>query len=482
MITIFLILVCPIILYAGWTEPVRISEPGGCWYPQIAAQGDTIHVVYTNTYGGDKISYIRSIDGGLSWNEPTIISDTIESHNTYFPRILVSNSSLMVLWRNLFYQGFRNRNIGYSLSNDNGRIWSDPEYVLDNNLENIYHLAAANSGRVTNIIYSDYSVEDPIFRHVRSSNFGQSWSDTETLFIAAETGQIDMVAHNNIFHCVWYGNFNDGDIWETYYSRSVNGGFDWSENIALVDIDDYGSIWPSLAVNESGNIIFCWTDFKYTPNWWTADLFVKYSYDNGAVWSEEEQITFSHSDGCPDICWQNDTIHVVWERGDVTARNIYYRCSPDNGLTWGEEQCLENDPDDSFLPAVAASNGKVYVIWADDRDDPDTTIGGGIYFTRWEPNVSIEEDDLIPADTGILIAYPNPFNSTTVIKYSNLEGGDIDIYDITGRLVRALDCGGGQEGKITWDATDASGEKVSSGVYFARASTSSRAIKLVYIR
>jgi len=43
---------------------------------------------------------------------------------------------------------------------------------------------------------------------------------------------------------------------------------------------------------------------------------------------------------------------------------------------------------------------------------------------------------------------------------------------------------GGEVGKINWDATDASGERVSSGIYFAKAKTSqsSQAIKLIYLR
>jgi len=58
-----------IILYyspatAQWSPPVRISEPGGCLYPQILAQGDTLHVVYENQRQYDKICYVRSTDAG----------------------------------------------------------------------------------------------------------------------------------------------------------------------------------------------------------------------------------------------------------------------------------------------------------------------------------------------------------------------------------------------------------------------------------
>jgi len=83
-----------------------------------------------------------------------------------------------------------------------------------------------------------------------------------------------------------------------------------------------------------------------------------------------------------------------------------------------------------------------------------------------------------------LESYPNPFNSTTLLSYSNLEGGDIEIYDITGRLVRILHSGGIKEGSITWDATDNSGKDISSGVYFAKTMTPQglRTLKIVYLK
>ena len=461
---IFNILILTVFQYchADWTEPVRISEPGRCWYPQMAVQGDTIHVVYTNVAGGDKISYVRSTDAGDTWSEHVVLSDTITSYDAYYPRIIVGNIGIVVLWYNLFIEGIRNTNIGYSISHDGGLTWDGPDYVFNPNIEHIYHLAAAGSGQTINIIYSDYSVEDPIFNHVRSSNFGQSWSDAETLFIAGETGMIDMTVYNNTFHCVWYGSFDDTSYWETYYLRSTNGGNSWSNNVMLTTDDDHNSYWPCLSTNEYGNVAFCWTDFKYSSSPFSGDILVRYSYDNGNSWTDEEQITFDHLAKHSHIFWRSDTIHVVWENGNYTHRDIFYIMN--DGLGWSDEYSLDNDPEDSYSPRVASSNGRVYVIWADNRYDPDNNIYKGIYFTRWEEDVGIDDGISLPSKLEVLSAYPNPFNSTTIISYSNLKGGNIEIYDITGKLVRQIHSVGRQEGKVTWDATDASGEKITSGI------------------
>jgi flagellar hook assembly protein FlgD len=85
---------------------------------------------------------------------------------------------------------------------------------------------------------------------------------------------------------------------------------------------------------------------------------------------------------------------------------------------------------------------------------------------------------------GLLNAYPNPFNSKAIITYKDLKGGEIEIYNINGQKVRAFKTAEIKEGQIEWDARDALGNKVSSGIYFARArgGRDNITIKLVYLR
>jgi len=65
--------------------------------------------------------------------------------------------------------------------------------------------------------------------------------------------------------------------------------------------------------------------------------------------------------------------------------------------------------------------------------------------------------------------YPNPFNPSTNIRFTLPEAKKvkIDIYSITGQKIKTLVNNTMNAGyhKITWDATDNNGAKVSSGVY-----------------
>ncbi len=77
----------------------------------------------------------------------------------------------------------------------------------------------------------------------------------------------------------------------------------------------------------------------------------------------------------------------------------------------------------------------------------------------------------IPAQTAILSAYPNPFNSTTNISIDgNLEFvSEIVIYDITGRRIKAF----APAAQIAWEGTDSRGVPVGSGIYFIKAAAGS---------
>ncbi len=97
-------------------------------------------------------------------------------------------------------------------------------------------------------------------------------------------------------------------------------------------------------------------------------------------------------------------------------------------------------------------------------------VHGGIY-TSVEP-----VSRTVPKSYKLENAYPNPFNPSTNLKFSipNTEKVRLEIYDITGKLVRSIIdsevlSAGVYHAK--WDGKNNLGENVSSGIYFARLTT-----------
>ncbi len=78
-----------------------------------------------------------------------------------------------------------------------------------------------------------------------------------------------------------------------------------------------------------------------------------------------------------------------------------------------------------------------------------------------------------PAAFALANNFPNPFNPATTIQYALPQATDVELtvpYNVVGQRVRTLvaehQSAGGYV--VEWDATDDSGHRLSSGIYFYR--------------
>ena len=96
-------------------------------------------------------------------------------------------------------------------------------------------------------------------------------------------------------------------------------------------------------------------------------------------------------------------------------------------------------------------------------------------------SLQLNVGDVQPQDTLLAQNYPNPFNPETWIPYQLSKSTQvrIDIYNVSGHLVRSLDLGWQPTGSYMtpssaayWDGRNAIGERVASGIYFYTLQTS----------
>ncbi len=340
----------------------------------------------------------------------------------------------------------------------------------------------------SSLMLFSYWVSKRYYGFLKSTNFGQSWSEAEYIFDANELGEMDMVAYDDTFHYTWEGNFEDGDRWETYYTRITDDGPILPVNEPLTLIDDHNSYWSSIAVNEHGHLAFCCVDFRYSQYFAQGDLFIRFSYDGGENWTDERQIyLLHHAGGYTGMFFHDDIIRIAWEDLRYDQWDIFYfdrRRKEPITYNWRVDYRIESNPDDSHSPSITGSNGKLFLVWSDFRYDPNRYIYPGLYFSSYKEKEDIIGQEEIEAPH----VRPNPFNSQTMITLNHVKGGEacLEIYDITGRLVKKLQQGVETNGRVNfvWDATDNSGNKVSSGVYFAKALTPQdvKTVKLLYLK
>ena len=79
---------------------------------------------------------------------------------------------------------------------------------------------------------------------------------------------------------------------------------------------------------------------------------------------------------------------------------------------------------------------------------------------------------VIPVETRLFAAFPNPFNPSTNLRYSMKEAGNakLDIYNSKGQLMKTYSASHSQAGyyQMNWDGRDLNGQLASTGVYFYR--------------
>ena len=84
----------------------------------------------------------------------------------------------------------------------------------------------------------------------------------------------------------------------------------------------------------------------------------------------------------------------------------------------------------------------------------------------------VDDNGNVVERTELLLPYPNPFNPMATVAFNLKTPGKatLTIYDVRGRFVRSLEDGYLESGRheYYWLGRDRNGQRVASGVYFAR--------------
>jgi hypothetical protein len=139
---------------------------------------------------------------------------------------------------------------------------------------------------------------------------------------------------------------------------------------------------------------------------------------------------------------------------------------------------LFNNGDATFAPFTTGPQGNYphAVTAADINGDGDLDIisgGDNVAVMLNDDQTSTESQHRATLGQFLLSQnYPNPFNPTTLITYTLNTRSHVNlaIYDIVGRKIKVLvnEFKPAGEHAVQWDATNADGDPVSSGIYFYR--------------
>jgi len=470
-----------------WSEPIRISEYS-LLTPRAVAVGDTIHVVATASH----LRYVRSTDGGVSWAELPTPAETFYAAST--PDIIYSKGRLHLLW------------IGYTLapwqyhiyhcsSSDGGVTWSAPHRVFRNSSSFLKYPRLAANG---DTLFAGCAISQQ-FLSFRSVDAGVTWQDST----AVEPGPVNISSYECLLCSgarllmVFQLSFSGDSLGEEIYCRASNDwGLTWGDRITLSTpepLPDYRhSQFPSGYADGDGNIIVAWFDYKYGSYCgYSGDILARASRDSGITWGPEQRLTYTQSGEASSCLIWNDTIYTTWMDDyplGCTHPKICYSISGDWGGYWGLPQMASGmEPVGDLEPFIFhghdVGDSVFHCVFRSHIDFEPSYI---CYMRGWMEVSAIENEEPPISEEIYITVYPNPFSVSSIVAYHKSDDADfeIEVFDITGRKIKAFVVGEQKGGSFTWDGTDDAGERLASGVYFLRAQNAqySKTLKLLLLR
>jgi hypothetical protein len=311
--------------------PVLISglDPGGFQDKGLIAVDATggpndgnVYVVwteFTTSLPPARILFTRSTDGGSTFQTPTQISTTGTLVSGAMPAI-GPNGALHVAW--LDRSNTVTGKIQVRRSNDGGNSWSA-------------EVTAATLTRLRSTAATAACARPALNGSIRVNEF-------PSMDVDLNTGDIYITYAGDPD-----GSQASGDGADVFVVRSTNGGSTWSAPVAVnkapaaiaePDGSQNDNFFPSLSVDDGGEISVFFYDRRNDPSNLAIDVYLATSSDGGSTWTNE-RITAS-SFGVPLLNPNFDPIAAPCYMGD------YNYAIPDVAgvyMTWGDNRLVTPD-------------------------------------------------------------------------------------------------------------------------------------------
>lgn len=335
------------------------------------------------------------------------------------------------------------------------------------------------------ILYVFWSRDLHEICYVKSVDGGNTWSTTNSFGQTSwrESGPEVVTDREDNIHIIWMDARNGGGFdYELYYKKLYPSGMISVNDTRLTDYSVIGSVWrPRICIDFENNIYIIWED------WFTK---INGNLDKNGSAATNEEITLIEDSVIPrtysmgrskPVADSWDNIHVTASSGGnpgddcglfyqkfVVSPVVFVTC-PDSTRHRLEMVGSGTQWSGSF---IVDSSGYYYI----EASGSDTAGNIGYADTIFQYLV-VEEEIIVQTPTGIgfLQIYPNPFREKTKITFSlehNAKGAELNIYDITGRLVRSYSANLCNLNKsvesVYWDGKDDMGKSLSNGIYICR--------------
>jgi BNR repeat protein len=354
---------------ATWKPLVNLSDnPGDSRSPQVVVSGSNVYVVWQQLNANSTAVDVflrRSTDNGATWQSKVNLS---QSSGSEFPQIVVSGSGVFVVWQDTTLGNF---DIFFRRSTDNGATWK-PKVNLSNDPARSDSPQIAVSGSNVYVVWFDRTPGNFDIFSRRSADSGVTWKAVKNLSDnPGDSRYPQIVVSGANVYVVWFDRTpGNADI---FFTRSTDSGATWKTVMNLSNDADR-SRFPQIAVSGA-NVYVVWQSGD--PS--NSETFFRRSTDNGAKWQSKVNLSQSSGSEFPQIVVSGSNVYVVWFDRTGGNAETFFRRSADSGVTWKAVKNLSDNPGGSIFPQIVVSGANVYVVWQDSTSTPGYY---DIFFTR----------------------------------------------------------------------------------------------------
>jgi len=256
------------------------------------------------------------------------------------------------------------------------------------------------------------------------------------------------------------------------YLKTCDTDGNLSDDIIITDAtNDQSGISLALADDGSGTVWAAWQDFRDGVQY---DIWVR----NMTSEADAIQITDISSDQIgPYIrAVTADRFLLAWEdfRNGITSDLYFYDNQGDANYSASNGRILcgaiGGQTAVQIVPyASSVADTMLYaLVWADKRASGKTELLNIYAQTYSNDFTGTENEPALPGNFVLEPAYPNPFNGSVTIRFSQPrhETATLRIYDLLGRQVYTTTTQSVGTTRLNWNGQDMNGLALESGIYF----------------
>jgi len=232
--------------------------------------------------------------------------------------------------------------------------WSSPVNISPGAVSAILNESMGScigvSGDTVHVVWADrISTKKGSIFYTQSADTGLTWSTAIPISNINGNAYNPAIAVNgrNI-HVVWREIDTVTQHRTSWYIHSLDGGATWETGIVL---DTVVADWPAVAV--SGKNIYVANDIVTSSSPYNTEIFFLRSADNGATWSSHQQLTFSSGRSEDEaIAARGTDVYMSWNDNRNGPLQIFYKHSPDEGVTWDADVLVNSEPSYGTMVSV----------------------------------------------------------------------------------------------------------------------------------